>query len=80
MVLLKNHHPGYINWDVFEKNQKMLEENTRQRKEEGPKSARGGQALLTGLLRCGHCSRILHVAYCGNHGRVARYYLSRCPP
>lgn len=74
MVLIKNHHPGYISWDVFEKNQKILEENTRQRKEEAPKSARGGQALLTGLLRCGHCSRMLHIAYCGNHGRVARYY------
>lgn len=74
MVLIKNHHPGYISWDVFEKNQKMLEENTRQRREQGPKSARGGQALLTGLLRCGHCSRMLHVVYCGNHGRVARYY------
>lgn len=74
MVLIKNHHPGYINWEVFEKNQKILEENTRQRKEQGPKSARGGQALLTGLLRCGHCGRMLHVTYCGTRGSVARYY------
>ena len=35
---------------------------------------RRGEALLAGLLRCGHCGRKLHVAYSGTKGDVARYH------
>ena len=30
--------------------------------------------LLAGLLRCGHCGRKLHVAYCGTDGDSGRYH------
>src|SRR5882724_2122628 len=36
-------------------------------------SARRGQALLGGLLRCGHCGRKLHVTYSGTRGDCVRY-------
>jgi hypothetical protein len=29
--------------------------------------------MLSGLLRCGRCGRLLHVAYSGNRGQVPRY-------
>ena len=35
---------------------------------------RRGEALLAGLLRCGHCGRKLHVAYSGAKGRAGRYH------
>jgi excisionase family DNA binding protein len=35
---------------------------------------REGDALLTGLLRCGHGGRKLYVAYSGAQGRTSRYY------
>jgi hypothetical protein len=35
---------------------------------------REGEALLAGLLRCGHCGRKLYVTYGGSHGRTSRYY------
>jgi Recombinase zinc beta ribbon domain len=37
-------------------------------------SVRRGEALLAGLLRCGHCGRKLHVAYSGTHRTVGRYH------
>ena len=27
-ALIRDHHPGYIPWEQFERNQKLLEENT----------------------------------------------------
>jgi hypothetical protein len=39
----------------------------------GPGAAKGGAALLSGLLRCGRCGRKLHVGYVGKGGRVTRY-------
>jgi excisionase family DNA binding protein len=63
-VLLKGHHRGYITWDEFERNQKQLASNAYG-KRDGAKSARGGQALLTGLLICARCGRRLKVVYTG---------------
>jgi Recombinase zinc beta ribbon domain len=40
------------------------------------KAGRGGRALLTGLLRCGRCGRMLHVFY-GMGGQHAHRYLCR---
>ena len=36
-------------------------------------AVRKGEALLAGLLRCGHCGRSLHVTYPGKHGSTVRY-------
>ncbi|HEY0778685.1 MAG TPA: recombinase zinc beta ribbon domain-containing protein [Gemmatirosa sp.] len=40
------------------------------------KAGRGGRALLTGLLRCGRCGRMLHVFY-GSASKHAHRYLCR---
>ena len=37
------------------------------------KSARGGRALLTGLMRCGGCGRMMHVFYGMGKSRAHRY-------
>lgn len=37
------------------------------------KSARGGRALLTGLMRCGRCGRMMRVFYSMGKGNVHRY-------
>ena len=39
-----------------------------------PFGSRRGEALLAGLLRCGHCGRKLHVAYSGENGNSGRYH------
>jgi DNA invertase Pin-like site-specific DNA recombinase len=64
-VMIKDHHEGYISWAEYERNQRQLAVNTYGRPG-GPKSGRGGRALLSGLLTCGRCGRRLAVAYTGN--------------
>lgn len=71
-VLLRDHHPGYITWEQFEKNQVRLQQNAFRKAAGDAKSGRGGRALLTGLLRCRRCGRMLQVTYSGNYG-LARY-------
>lgn len=63
-VLLKDHHEGYITWAEYERNQTQLAANAYG-KAGGPKSGRGGRALLAGLLTCGRCGRRLPVVYAG---------------
>lgn len=65
-VMLKDHHEGYIGWDQFERNQRQLAANAYG-KTGGPKSGRGGRALLAGLLLCGRCGRRLSVVYTGRY-------------
>ncbi len=62
-VLLRDNHQGYITWEQFEANQRLLEENAHMQKRGSRKAARGGRALLTGLLRCGRCGRMMQVFY-----------------
>lgn len=72
-VLILDAHPGYITWEDYLRNQKMLEENAVLRDGSHRGAVKRGPALLAGLLRCGHCGRKLHVNYSGSTGRVPRY-------
>ena len=74
MVLIRDHHPGYISWEQYERNQVTIAENTHRHFSMDRKSGRGGRSLLAGLLRCRRCGRMLHVTYSGNHGEVPRYH------
>ena len=72
-VLLRDNHPGYISWQEYEDNQTLLLENAHMKKNCSRKSARGGRALLTGLMRCGHCGRMMRVFYGQAKGNAHRY-------
>lgn len=72
-VLLRDHHPGYIGWDEFEANQQLISENAHMQSRTDRKSARGGRALLTGLVRCGRCGRTMRVLYGSQSGHAHRY-------
>jgi len=57
-VLIQDHHAGYITWDEYEHNQKILAENANMK----GRMVRGGAStkegpLLAGLIRCGRCGR-----------------------
>jgi hypothetical protein len=71
-VLLREHHEGYITWQQYERNQQRIQANAYGKPAGGAKSGRGGQALLSSLLRCRRCGRMLHVAYSG-HYSLCRY-------
>ncbi len=72
-VLIHDNHEGYISWEEFEENLRMLTENAYMLQRASRKAARGGRALLTGLVRCGRCGRIMHVFYGMASGHAHRY-------
>ena len=64
-VLILDHHEGYIDWDAYRGNQEQMAHNTNGRGAAVRGSVRSGSALLSGLLRCGHCGAKLAVYYPG---------------
>ena len=73
-VLILNHHEGYIDWDVYESNQKVITDNDNARGGLVRGAIKNGDALLAGLLRCGHCGAKLLAQYPRRH--VIRYQCS----
>lgn len=73
-VLIRDHHPAYIEWEEYLENQRRLEKN----RSTGPGGlssgpAREGRALLQGLVVCGGCGRRLSVRYAGTGGIHPHY-------
>jgi DNA invertase Pin-like site-specific DNA recombinase len=62
-ILIRDHHEGYISWDEYERIQSVIANNAVAHGDAVRGAVRSGQALLVGLLRCGHCGRKLHVEY-----------------
>jgi DNA invertase Pin-like site-specific DNA recombinase len=73
-ALILDHHEGYMSWAEFERNQRLISDNANGQSFMSRGSVRRGEALLAGLLRCGHCGRKLHVAYSGANGSAGRYH------
>jgi len=64
IALFPDAHPGYISWQTYETNQRLLLANATAHGEDraaGP--AREGTALLQGLAICGRCGRRMTVRY-----------------
>jgi DNA invertase Pin-like site-specific DNA recombinase len=66
-VLIRDHHPGFIDWATFEANQSRLDSNTKPKPHQAGGAVREGSALLQGIVSCGHCGRRLHVHYRGRN-------------
>jgi hypothetical protein len=73
LVVIRDHHAGYITWADYESNQRTLLENSTMHGKMRTAVKRGG-ALLSGLLRCGHCGRALQISYSGTNGAIPRYH------
>lgn len=72
-MLLREHHEGYISWDEFIRNQRLIADNANGKSYLGRGAVRRGEALLPGLLRCARCGRRLYVQYSGRGGDTLRY-------
>jgi DNA invertase Pin-like site-specific DNA recombinase len=73
VVLLVDHHEGYLSWADYERNQRLIADNANGKGMMVRGAVRKGEALLAGLLRCGHCGRRLLVSYNGTKGDIGRY-------
>ena len=79
-VFIRDHHPGYLTWSQYERNQAVLSANAASRGEDraaGP--AREGSALLQGVVICGRCGRRMTVGYhtLADRTRVPAYHCQR---
>src|SRR5438876_3472020 len=74
-VLIKDHHPGFIDWDTYQANQHKIGQNIRPMAHQpGTGAVREGCALLQGLATCGTCGRKLAIFYAGPSRCVPNYY------
>jgi len=73
-VLILDHHESYIDWDVYQSNQAMIAHNENANSQAVRGAVRHGEALLAGLLRCGHCGAKMLAQY--PRQRVIRYQCS----
>ncbi len=57
----------------YERNQRLIADNANSKGMMVRGAVRKGEALLAGLLRCGHCGRRLLVSYNGTKRDIGRY-------
>jgi DNA invertase Pin-like site-specific DNA recombinase len=63
-VRLPEAHPGYITWEQYESNRRLLGANDRGARSRPARTPpREGPALLQGMLMCGRCGRRMTVRY-----------------
>ena len=72
-VLIPHHHPGFIDWATFERNQARLASHYHPGPEQAAGAIREGSALLQGLATCGRCGRRLRVYYQGQNSTPGYY-------
>jgi hypothetical protein len=72
-VLIRDHHPGFIDWATFEMNHARRASNYHPAPEQAAGAVREGSALLQGLATCGRCGRHLRVYYQGKNSTPGYY-------
>ena len=74
-VLIPHAHPGFIDWEEFERNQVTLRGNATGFSPSGRGSMpREGVGLLQGRVLCGHCGARMRVRYQDVEQRLEPYY------
>ncbi len=75
-MLIHDHHEAYISWDEYQKNMATIAQNANRKRPVVTGSVGRGEALLSGILRCGHCGSKLMTRYQGSTGKT-RVYVCR---
>jgi DNA invertase Pin-like site-specific DNA recombinase len=72
-VLIQEHHPAYVSWQEFMRTQDQLRQNWQHEGNRGV--ARGGAALLQGIVWCGYCGRKMGVQHPSTKEKRSPAYL-----
>lgn len=76
LVLIRDAHPGYIDWEEFERNQMTIKQNaTGFGQESRGGMPREGVGLLQGRVVCGVCGARMRVRYQEVGGKLEPYYM-----
>jgi DNA invertase Pin-like site-specific DNA recombinase len=68
-------HPGYITWDRYHQNLRLLASNGRGYEVARASPPREGVALLQGRAICGRCGQFLRVRYRDARGKLESWYV-----
>ncbi|MBF0503264.1 MAG: recombinase family protein [Candidatus Riflebacteria bacterium] len=75
LACIPNSHPGYITWDRYQENLRILESNGRGYEVARASPPREGSALLQGRAVCGRCGAHLRVRYLDRRGKLESWYV-----
>jgi DNA invertase Pin-like site-specific DNA recombinase len=75
LACIPNAHAGYITWERFQENLKILKTNGCGYELARASPPREGGALLQGRAVCGRCGRHFRVHYAARRGRLEAWYV-----
>ena len=75
LACIPNAHPGYITWDRYQDNLRLLASNGRGYDAARASPPREGVALLQGRAVCGRCGQYLRVRYREARGKLESWYI-----
>jgi hypothetical protein len=75
LACIPDAHPGYITWEQYQGNLKILESNGRGYELARSSPPREGVALLQGRAVCGRCGKHFRVRYTNRRGRQEAWYV-----
>ncbi|MCL2661009.1 MAG: recombinase family protein [Acidobacteriaceae bacterium] len=75
LACIPNAHPGYISWEQYEQNLKLLASNGPGYAHARLSPPREGAALLQGRVVCGRCGQNMSVRYRSTRGKQEAWYV-----
>jgi DNA invertase Pin-like site-specific DNA recombinase/predicted DNA-binding protein (UPF0251 family) len=75
LACIPNAHPGYISWEQFQQNLKILESNGHGYEVARASPPREGAALLQGRAVCGRCGTHMRARYITRRGKQEAWYV-----
>ena len=73
--LILDTHAGYISWDEYQTNQKILAGNAQAYSSVHQPPPREGPALLQGIMLCGRCGKRMTIRYHQRRGQLVPQYM-----
>src|SRR5882757_4198342 len=75
LACIPDAHPGYISWERFQENLRVLKSNGQGYEVARASPPREGTALLQGRAVCGRCGRHFRVRYVSRRGKREAWYV-----
>lgn len=75
LACIPDAHPGYISWEQYQHNLKVLEANGQGYQAARASPPREGAALLQGRVVCGRCGCHMQARYAARRGQVDTWYV-----
>jgi len=73
--LIQDAHEGYISWDEYQANQRILTGNAQAFSSDRRPPPREGPALLQGIILCGRCGQRMTLLYHQRRGQLTPQYI-----